>query len=608
MSVLIPDRTAPGSSTLRPRPADVQGGSNPTDPAGPTPTGGARPGHPALATGGGQRRGVWSTIVALAAICVAQILLAVRPGSTGTPFEDEGLYIYIGHRMIAHALHGAFLSEYPGAYFSGAPGFYPVLAAAGDHLGGLQGARSVSLLFALGATVCVFGLGRELYGRRAGLLAAAVFVLCGSVIYQSDFATFDSTTLFFIAAAAWLTVFSVRHDRFLWSPVVGVLLVAAFYAKYAGAAYTPVVAALAVAAAYQRTRVDRLLIIRRTVFMVVAAVTLGYFIFALWGRSLAHGIAVTTTSRVVENPATPASLIHQVLLWVGPWLALAVLGAVLTPRTWMVSAVLLGGAVIGPLEQIRIGESTSLAKHVAFGMVFACPLAGLLLARLLDHLRVLTVPLVAAIVVGLGLSGLQHSHEFLTGWVPDDQLIAPLSRLIAATPGKPILGEQPSPERYALRGQTTPLQWDDTYAFSYDQKTGFPAYKEAIDQTSFGVIYLAKQPYPGHYGGSPTVNGGAVYTYLRTGRTPYRLVGTVDRVLRGTVVGKWYLYFPKAARLPAAATAGLSRTGRPATSPASPAPSTAPSVVGTRPSPQTPLLTVQAPLSEPQPTTTAVGR
>lgn len=493
------------------------------------------------------RRVPWS-LLALLTILLVQVAFAVRPGMVATPFEDEGLYIYMGHRMIAHLLHGAFLSEYPGAYFSGAPGFYPVLAAVGDHFGGLQGARTVSLLFALGATVSVNGLGRQLFGRRAGLLGAAAFVLCGSVIYQSDFATYDSLTLFLVATAAWLTVYSVRHDRFLWAPAVAVLLVLAFFAKYAGVAYAPIVAALAVAVA---PRQDRLVVLRRSVFLLVSATTLGYFIFAIWGQSLGKGIAVTTASRIVLNPAGTGTLVHDVVRWVGPWLALALIGALTDRRRWLVSAVLLAGAVVAPAQQIRIGESTSLAKHLAFGMVFASPLIGLLFARLLDRFRIVTVPAVAAAAILLASSGLHSSQEFMTGWVPDAPLIAPLHRLISATPGKPILGDQPASERYALRTSTSPLQWTDTYSFGYDNKSGEPAYKEAIDQTSFGVIYIAQQPYSGSHDGFATSNGAYVYRYLTTAKTPYRKVGTVDRVLRGKVVGTWTLFVPKAARVPA---------------------------------------------------------
>ena len=552
------------------------------------------------------RRVPW-TMIALLVICAVQVGLAVRPGSNPTPFEDEGLYLYMGHRMIAHLMHGAFLSEYPGAYFSGAPGFYPVLAALGDHVGGLQGARTVSLLFALLATVSVNGIGRQLYGRAAGVLGAAAFVLCGSVIYQSNFATFDSTTLGLVAAAAWLTVYSVHHDRFLWAPAVAVLLVGAFYAKYAGAVYTPVVAALAVATA---PRGARLAVTRRTVYMLISAMVSGYFIYALWGQSLRQGMAVTTTSRHVLNPASASSLIINIGQWVGPWLVLAVLGALLTRRTALVTAVLLFGSIVGPLDQVRIGESTSLAKHVAFGMIFACPLIGLLFARVVSRLRALTVPLVAVTLVGLSVSGLFYSHQFMTGWASDTPLVPVLAKLLPLTPGKPILGEQPSPERYALRGVTAPTQWDDTYSFSYGNNTGDIAYKTAIDQTSFGIIYLAKQPYPHNpQGGSLTPAGEYVYTYLNTGHTPYHLVDTVNRVVRGQIVGHWYVYLPKAVHLSSTLVgptrtdpeiAGTSKASAPPQTQAGATPTAAPAVVGRtagtirdRP---TPLLHTQTPL------------
>ena len=106
-----------------------------------------------------------------------------------TPFEDEGLYVYEGHRMIAHLLHRSFVTEYPGSYFSGAPGFYPVLAAVGDYFGGITGARFVSLIFAVVAMVGVCGVGSQLFGKVAGVIGAAAFSLNGSVIYLSHWAT-----------------------------------------------------------------------------------------------------------------------------------------------------------------------------------------------------------------------------------------------------------------------------------------------------------------------------------------------------------------------------------------------------------------------------------
>lgn len=221
---------------------------------------------------------VTSTWFWLSLICAGQIALAVRPGQIETPFEDEGLYIFMGHRMIQHLLHGSFLHEHPAAYFSGAPGLYPVLAAIGDHFGGLQGARMVSLGFALISTIAVYGLGRQLFSELAGLLGALAFSVCGSVVYLSGFATFDSTTLALVAIAAWLAVYSTRSNGLLWAPMVSTLLALAFLVKYAGAAYAPVVVALAVSVGWQRLR---WMLVRRAAFVLVGAVIIAYFVIAL---------------------------------------------------------------------------------------------------------------------------------------------------------------------------------------------------------------------------------------------------------------------------------------------------------------------------------------
>jgi hypothetical protein len=469
----------------------------------------------------------------LGLVCAGQVALAVRPGLNRSAFEDEGLYVFMGHRMIQHINHGAVLHEFPGAYFSGAPGFYPVMAAMGDALGGLEGARAVSLVFAMLATVCVYGLGSELFGRPAGLLGALAFTLCGSVIYQSHFATFDSTTMGLIAGAAWLTAWSTRHDGLLWAPVVSAVLTVAFFAKYAGAAYAPVIAALGVAVGWRRLRWT---VVRRAGYLLIGGVVMGTFVIELWGQELVRGIETTTASRIVLIPASRGHLIGQVITWVGAWLGLAALGGVLRLRGhWMVVAALLGGAAIGPAQQIRIGESTSLAKHVGFGMVFAAPLIGDLLARALRLAPGVTAPLVAAVLGVLCALGLHFSGQYLTAWVQDDNLLPALTTAIAASPGKAILGEKPAPERYQLRKLVAPTQWNDTYAFRYAGRRDRAAYRHAIDESHFGVIYLSLSTTYGRY----------VHDYLTTRDTPYHLTAKVPRYLRRKIVGDWLVYTPK---------------------------------------------------------------
>jgi hypothetical protein len=54
-----------------------------------------------------------------------------------------------------------------------------------------------------------------------------------------------------------------------------------------------------------------------------------------------------------------------------------------------------------------------LAKHVAFGMIFAAPLIGLLLAALKHQLRLVTVPVVGCALVAFGAS---ESPSRATSW------------------------------------------------------------------------------------------------------------------------------------------------------------------------------------------------
>ena len=42
----------------------------------------------------------------LGVIAAFQVIMAMREGYAKTAFEDEGLYVYVGHEMIAHLLHG----------------------------------------------------------------------------------------------------------------------------------------------------------------------------------------------------------------------------------------------------------------------------------------------------------------------------------------------------------------------------------------------------------------------------------------------------------------------------------------------------------------------
>jgi 4-amino-4-deoxy-L-arabinose transferase-like glycosyltransferase len=483
----------------------------------------------------------------LSLACALQIALAWRPGPNISVFEDEGLYVYMGHRMIDHLLHGAFLQEFPGSYFSGAPGIYPPIAAAFDELGGLQAARSLSLLCAVVATIAVHGLTRRLFGGVAAMLAAFVYALAPGVIFQSHLATYDAMMMMLVALASWLAVYSAQENDLLWAPVIGLLLALAMLTKYAGAVYAPFVAALAVVVAWPHLR---WLAVRRAVFIGASALGVAFFILELWGRDLIDGIRHTTLDRDVLQPATSGQLLRQVAPYIGPILGLAVVGALLrVRRQGALCGVLLAAAVVGTLQQIHVGEAISLQKHTAFGMVFAAPLAGDLLAGVLRRLPQVTSLAVTAVLVCLAVLGVRHADRLATGWVDERPLTPVLAALTRAQPGKPILGEQPSPQRYALRRVVGPRQWADTYAFRFNGKTGTAAYADAIRLHYFGTVYLS----------SRTDNGAFL---LRLMTSPdrdryYNIKAKVPRYLRGQKIGEWLVFAPRSVEV--ASSPGASR-------------------------------------------------
>src|ERR1051325_10312675 len=91
----------------------------------------------------------------LAVVLAVQALLSLRLVKADTAFQDEALYLWAGHLEWAHWLHGQPLPPFA-PYFSGAPVAYPAVGALADSVGGLAGARVLSLFFMLGATVLVW--------------------------------------------------------------------------------------------------------------------------------------------------------------------------------------------------------------------------------------------------------------------------------------------------------------------------------------------------------------------------------------------------------------------------------------------------------------------
>ncbi len=445
----------------------------------------------------------WISRGCLVAILCMQAALSFRLQNTA--FEDEALYLYVGHLEIAHWLHGASLQgDYP-SYFSGAPVLYPVLGAMADNIGGLAAARGVSLIEMLTTTAMLYGLSRRLFNERAGLCAALLFAVAAPTVFLGHFATYDASALFLLALATWIVV---RTAVFSWpvyllaAPVVTL----AVATKYASLLFVPCVIAFAGLAAWP-TRGRRALIPPAALTVAVAGLMIGAVKLA--GPDYLKGIDFTTLQRA-QGTVTTRHLLWDCLQWIGVPFGLALVGAVsyavrphVEPgekiaaagsrfRRVVLGVVLAGSAMLAPAEQIRIHTEVALQKHVGFGLFFAAPIAGVGLVRIIgDHFRRAQIGVVVW-VAALAL-GLTQAETMFSEWTNSTQFVASLKHYLR--PHAHYLIEVDEVPIYYLRHyrDAEPDQFTSTYYIGYVNGqgrylTGDAGYVAAIRADYFRIV------------------------------------------------------------------------------------------------------------------------
>ena len=435
----------------------------------------------------------------LVVVLAVQAGLSLRLVWSNTAFADEALYLWAGHLEWAHWLHGSPMPAFS-TYFSGAPVIYPPLGALADSMGGLAGARLLSLCFMLGATSLLYGTTLRLFGRRAAVCAAAVFVILGPTQDLGAFATYDAMAIFLIALATWFAVraqgavTATASELFLVA--TGLALALADATKYASALWTPIVLAVVCLTAPTDGRLRSMLRGCRVAVYVAAPLALALFRFG--GDPYVHGILVTTLRRSEGPRASVPNILLDSFAWVGIVLVLAVAGTLVSyfsssRRTAALSAVLTVAVVLAPLHQAQIHTLISLHKHVIFGAWFGAIVAGYLLdtAGKVNPDRGWRVGAVAA---GIGLFvGVPQATD-LFDWPNVSQMNVELARIVPRV-GCPCLVAQQSPVLYYLpkMGSEKVI---GPYSFSYWDRAkhkmliGLPAYELAIKSHYFAIVEM----------------------------------------------------------------------------------------------------------------------
>jgi hypothetical protein len=463
-------------------------------------------------------------------ILTVQAALSAMFLTSDTAFDKEALYLRAGHLQWAHWLHGISIPAYA-TRFSGAPVIYPPIGALADSLGGLTGARILSLCFMLGATCLLWGTTARLFGGPAAFFAAGLFAVLGPTLHLGAFATFDAMALFMIALAAWCACGArASEDATGWIVSCAAALVLANATKYTTAIFDPVIVIMAVLSACPYPGGKAAL--RRGALLVTCVAGSLAALLRIGGPWYVTGISQTTTLR--QPGAEP---ITRVLAASWGWTAVVVVVAFaglvlsLARRSGRPSGLLVftlaASCLLVPIEQMRDHTVVSLAEHVDIGAWFACMAGGYALGVLagmprLRWVRVVLAAFMGGALVPVAAAGLSQAQA-MANWPSSTRLINALRPIIGQ--GGRFLAESDDVTQYYLSG-TSWRQWSDTSTITRAKgdirsvRGDASQYTLAIRKHYFSVVILS-------FTQTPVIDRAiesaieSTLGYSKVGRVPY---------------------------------------------------------------------------------------
>jgi dolichyl-phosphate-mannose-protein mannosyltransferase len=373
----------------------------------------------------GFRAGGWrhSYRLGLLVVLAVQAGLALRLVWSNTAFEDEAEYLWYGHLEWQHwLLHG---SPVPQDFLSGAAQIYPPLGALADSLGGLVGARLLSLAFMLGATALLYSTASRLFGRRAGLFGAAMFAAVGPTADLGAWATYDPMAICLLALASWLAVRAARSSvSEVWLLLAAVVMVLADATKWATALWSPIIVALVILTApagWVRAAARGIRFFCYAVAIAVPALLL------VGGQFALTAITLSTTRRAAGSDS-PLAVLWNATPLVAAVLVMALIGVVLAyrqraGRTPLLCAVLVVAVLLAPASQAHDHTTVSQYKHVVYGLWFGAMAVGYALSKAdaVNAVKGWRVGLAA--VTFTGLLGLGQANALYGFWPNSTRLI-----------------------------------------------------------------------------------------------------------------------------------------------------------------------------------------
>jgi hypothetical protein len=414
-----------------------------------------------------------------------------------TAFQDEALYLYAGNNIVGHWFGGPAPLENYANYFSGYPLVYPMIGGFLYREGGLELARLFSLVCMLGVTTIVYLITERLFRRSTALYAAAAYAFTGVVLFVGRLATFDALCLFFIATATLCAVFGGTAKRSWIVLGVGPALVMAVLAKYAGLLFVPPVLVLLALCSFTSAGWRRA--IWRSAIAAVSTGVAALVAYQLIDHVALHAIRGSTTNRAVANHTARLHLLLHGLTLGAPLWGLALFGVLLLfrrSRMRILAGAFFGASLLTAAYHIYMSEPVSFEKHIAYGLFFAAPLAGVSLDWLASRAEESFSPIrqprwvaSVAVVAVIAALGLQQGHALYSEWANTSKLGYALHTLVRNGSGR-VFAEDIEVARFDATDVTQEWQWQSFY---------YPYYFDAAHHEYLGQDALVRGIQSGYY-------------------------------------------------------------------------------------------------------------
>jgi 4-amino-4-deoxy-L-arabinose transferase-like glycosyltransferase len=418
-------------------------------------------------------------------------------------FVDEAIYARVGEGFLLGRDPSNALSYMFGSFL------YPAISAIAVDVGGVLGARFLSVILSLIAALYVCLSARRLFGDVACVGAAFLFLVHGPSISLGQYAVYDMLSVTLVAAAFYYTLVAALRERGgLWLYwLAGVCFALAILAKYIAIAYLPALAAFVVVGRLRKHgRIDAL---KRPgwVLAVVAALV----ILIPYGYINLPNLQQAFTGQFSTQIAPREQILRTLLMGSGLVFLMALVGlrgllldlrGVVRSRRLIVLVILLGlGAFVLPIYHLVTSNERALWKHEVYTLVFIAPLAAALFVRVWGGLwRTLVenrpeaslygVFLVAGAVWLLG-SAFVSNRSFHSSWLNFASAIAHLERYMEVEPNDDVLASgAPIYEAYLFPDQPDPNGWQDTWGFNYNGNWGEAAMVAAVQDCALDIVIL----------------------------------------------------------------------------------------------------------------------